>query len=59
MSVVVLCTTTRFQTNAKEKLSIQNVSNNNVPNFHDFNWKLCKVLYHKSNFHDNQINFFN
>ncbi|XP_060838145.1 uncharacterized protein LOC132920091 [Rhopalosiphum padi] len=45
MSVVVLSTTTRFQTNAKEKLSIQNVSNNNVPNFHDFNWKLCKALH--------------
>lgn len=61
MSVVVLAATTRSQTNAnaKDKLLTQKVSDNNVPDFHAFNWRLCKVLQHISNFHDNQINFFN
>lgn len=47
MSVVVLATTTRSQTNAnaKDKLLTQKVSDNNVPDFHAFNWRLCKALH--------------
>jgi len=59
---VVFAATTRSQSNVngKDKLLSQKVSDNNVPDFHAFNWRLCKVLgYFKSNFHHHTINFLN
>ncbi|XP_022170552.1 uncharacterized protein LOC111033912 [Myzus persicae] len=46
-AVVVLSATTRSQVNAnaKDKLQIQRVSDNSVPDFHAFNWRLCKALH--------------
>lgn len=58
MAVVVL-SATKAQVNAyaKDKLLTQKVSDNSVPDFHAFNWRLCKVLIQfKSDYHDNEDN---
>jgi len=62
LAVVVLSATTKSQVNAnaKDKLLTQKVSDNNVPDFHAFNWRLCKVLIQfKNDYRNNQINFLN
>ncbi|CAI6364777.1 unnamed protein product [Macrosiphum euphorbiae] len=47
LAVVVLSATTKSQVNAnaKDKLLTQKVSDNSVPDFHAFNWRLCKALH--------------